>query len=141
MPFLKALGQDTCHIFNSLQFKNGIDTIVVKATYDALIKSPDYSILKELEKENKLKYDEFGVDTGEEDSGSAISFVPENCNKLYDATISKKIPLNTIMNLQKDASIYLTCIVFEVDKSHQIYLNSNYEPFFVIIDFSLKKPD
>jgi hypothetical protein len=124
-----------CNFLKNVKFSNGADTITEKAIYDELFRSPDYSQLKQLDKEKKLHYSDFGTEYSETESSTAISFFTENCSKKYMGTISKNqsIDLNT---LKPGTTIYLTCVVFE--GAEWSYTDGTH--FFVVINVSLKKP-
>lgn len=135
LPSLKAWSQkDPCHLFSGIKFKNGTATVVLRGTFDDLAKSADYTILKELDKEKRLKYSDYGVDTGEEDASSGLAFIPEHCATVYFGTLRSRIS-NIDLNTLKHGIIYqLTCEVFEGN----IMGNKNY---FVINQVNLAKTD
>jgi hypothetical protein len=124
-----------CNFLKNLKFKNGTDTITVKATYDELFRSPDYSLLKQLDKEKKLHYSDFGTEYNEIESSTSISFFTGNCSKKYMGTISKNQPID-VNTLKPGTIIYLTCVIFEGAK----WSYSDGTHFFVIINVALKKP-
>jgi len=141
---IKVANNKACNFLRNLPFKNGTYTVIVKATFKGLFRSPDYITLKDLEKAKKLKYKEFGVDTGEVENTSSISFVPERCTHLYSGPLIRKtfytssnntfkLDLNT---LAEGKVIYLTCVVFEDRK----YRYADGTPFFVVINVFTEKP-
>jgi capsule polysaccharide export protein KpsE/RkpR len=123
-----------CNFLKHLKFKNGIDTIKIKVKYQSQFESPDYSILKKLNDEKILDYNEFGVESNGTESSSAISFTLENFLKIFDATTSKKVNRDLVNSLKPGQFIYLTCVVFDKDVGKHFYPDSKFEPYFVIID-------
>jgi hypothetical protein len=137
--------QDTlCSFLKNLKFKNGVDTIEVKATLDDYHRGSDEPVLKILGDEKKLLYSEY---TNQKHGSSSLSFRPVNCQESYDATLSRKIYDKTFTritnnigayikdivdmdNLKIGQVIYLKCIVFEENRFRDNY--GTY--FFTIID-------
>jgi hypothetical protein len=128
----------SCDFITKIKFKNGKDTIVIKAVYNDFLKSAAYPVLKALDKEKKLRYSDFGYNKREPLTSSAIAFTPENCTKSYIGTVRKKdlnnkeISMNT---MPIGTVLYLTCVFFESKKWEY-----NGVPFFVIIEVVKEKP-
>ncbi len=135
-----------CDFLKAPKFKNGIDTIAVKATYNAVIRGAYGPQLKILANAKKIYYSEYE----DQDESYSLSFTPLNCDKLYQGTISRKIYdktfvrktnnlgeyVNDIVDMDslKDGQvIYLKCIVFEDKK---VYFNRY---FFTIVDIGVEK--
>jgi hypothetical protein len=117
-----------CDFFGPLKFKNGMATVIIKATYRDLFKSPEDLTVKQLEKQKKIRYKDYFPDCCD---GSSIGFVPENCSFEYGATMRGKIKFD-INHCKQGQTLYLTCIVFSGVK------HGKDMPFFVISDISLK---
>lgn len=111
----KLIIKTDCDFLNNLTFKNGKATVVVKAFYTEFFRSPQYGQFTDMEK-NKLldreKY--FRVDTiegeGYMDVGSAIMFVPENCDRPFGATVPLSLRFDS---LKFGQIINVKCIAFE----------------------------
>ena len=148
-----AVVQDTsCTFLKNLTFKNGVDTVEVKAVYQDFLKGSDYQILKALDREKKIIYKEYGVDTGEVENSRSLYFKPVNCQIFFEGTISKKIynipsalksqnladysrtPIK-IEDLPIGQIIYLKCLVFE-DNRFRDNLGTY---FFTIIGLNLDR--
>jgi hypothetical protein len=104
---LGALAQsktDTCSFLKKVRFKNGRDTIVVKAVLLDFLLAPPRFIEKKTPNIYKYKF------------GSDILFQPENCGNKYEKPVlsSKSVDGEGILNGSNlGATIYLTCIVFD----------------------------
>lgn len=119
-----------CDFLGPLHYKNGKVTVIIKATYKDLYRSPEEGTAKELQKKNKLRYkDYFQSCCG----GTCIGFTPDNCSKEYGATMFNKIKFD-INHFRVGDTFYLTCVVFDMKR------DSKYVPFFVINNISLTKP-
>ena len=129
---------ENCDFLKNLTFKNGRDTIVIKATYEEFIEGSPDPFLDDLGKNHQLKYNEFGVlppKKGEEmgDSGSNMGLIPENCSELYYAVLSRKISYKGFPQ-KMGTPVYITCVVFNNPK--YVYRGL---PYFVIINVKVRK--
>jgi hypothetical protein len=124
------LDQGDCDFFGPLHFKNGKASVIIKVTFKEFFRSGDEPLFTKLEKEKKLRSSDYFTRCC---GGSAISFIPENCSKMcYGVMIQKK--MNFDINLAKPGNIlYLTCIVYEGEKSFDNFT------FFTVNNISLKK--
>ena len=110
---------DSCNLFNTLKFRNGIDTILVRGTLIEMgMWPPGDSNLKKLEKEGKLK---------EKDFSYAVGFIPDNCTKQYyiASRDTSKIAKSLFNPKCIGTHILVICIVFENYKLWSY-------PFFII---------
>ena len=137
-------GDTTCSFLKNLIFKNGVDTIVVKVTYNAIIRGSDGTFLKLLADNKQLQFNEY-VDDYE---SIALYFIPESCKKIYQGTLSRKIYDKTFVRktynigeymkeiIDTDSFkigqvMYLKCIVFEDPKVYY------HKYFFTVVDIRL----
>lgn len=112
--------QVQCGVFKNLKFKNGVDTVIIKAIYREMVAStPGGTLFKTLEKEKKFKSKMFTYDIG---------LQTEDCPEIVYAPSSVK-KTDILKNADLGEVFYFTCVVFE---------NKAWEykgvPFFVIID-------
>lgn len=98
-----------CDFLGSLHFKNGKATIIVQATYKEFFRSGDELFFTKLEKKGKLRKGDYFVRCC---GGSKVGFVPENCSKMYSATMRRKIKLD-ISHFKPDSTFYLLCTVYD----------------------------
>ncbi|MBS1531912.1 MAG: hypothetical protein JSU01_16535 [Bacteroidetes bacterium] len=98
---------DNCNLFKNIRFKNGRDTIVVKAILRDFLQAPPRVIMKSGHRPAIYKYQ----------FSDYIAFQPENCDKkymvplLYSAAIKEPFTNDTKLGI----TIYATCIVFNED--------------------------
>ena len=141
----KSIPRDTTFSFlKNLTFKNGVDTIEVKVTFDAILRGSDGTFLKLLADKKQVEFNEYVYDY----ESIALNFTPEGCNRLYQGTLSRKIYDKTYvrksnnigeymkeiidMNSLKIGQVmYLKCVVFE---DQVVYYH---EYFFTIVDIRL----
>jgi len=123
---IPALSVKDCQIFKNLQYKNGRDTVVIKAAFKDIAKFAGNDRLNELIKLKSVGADDFDYQMG---------FIPENCNETYYAPAKEKRINSMLKGLKSDPEIYLTCVVFE--KREWEYQGV---PFFVIIKASANNP-
>ncbi len=104
---LCALAQsatDSCVFLKNLRFKNGRDTIIVKAVLRDFLEAPPRIITKDGHRPAIYKYR----------FSDYIAFQPEGCSKkymmplLYSAAAKDPFTANTQLGI----TIYVTCIVF-----------------------------
>jgi hypothetical protein len=76
---IKTMEDSTCSCFKNLTFKNGVDTVEFKATYDAFLEGSDEVFLKILADKKKLQYSEYMIHY----NSNSISFMPIGCRQLY----------------------------------------------------------
>jgi hypothetical protein len=119
---IPALSIKGCQVFKNLQYKNGRDTVVIKATFREIDKFAGNDRLNELIKLKSVGADDFDYQIG---------FIPENCSETYFAPAKEKRINSMLKSLKSDPEIYLTCVVFE--KHEWEYQGV---PFFVIIKAS-----
>jgi hypothetical protein len=115
-----------CSFLKNLKFKNGVDTIMVKAVFkDAAEMVKGGSIFKTLDNEKKLKSKQFTYQIG---------FQPEGCLKIYYGPSNVKNPqlINAPDIIGK--TVYIKCIAFEKREWEDRGI-----PFFVVIDVTIKK--
>ena len=129
-PPAKTTLVSDCDFLKNLTFKNGKATVLVKAYYTELIRSGEYSLFGELEKRKLLdreKYFRLDILEGEGymDAGSAITFVPVNCNSAFTATVPLHLAVDSIKFGQV---ITVRCTVFKGE------FNGIGKPFFVADD-------
>jgi hypothetical protein len=107
-----------CNFLSHLDFKNGVDTIFVKANYHAVFKPGLGLILNDLDKKNLLKAKGYEYGIGFQISGCDEKIIaPYRFKNTEELTALEKEPEGT--------SITMTCVVFEK------YYNYGM-PFFVI---------
>jgi hypothetical protein len=131
---LNAFSQDRlpvrngCDFLENLHFKNGVDTIVVKAYYEGYYQLIPLPVMKQLQSAKKLKMVDFKY---------ALSFKPINCSKEYGNPCryggSKAQYLLDRQPMEK--IVYLTCVVYQ---GHHNFPN---ELFYVIDKISIESPD
>jgi hypothetical protein len=126
----------TCNFLKNIEFKNGVDTIIVKGRFHSFFRSPDYRILKELDKEKLIKYADFGEDKSGIDESSAVSFFTGNCPTFYSGTLRNNIDPNYISQLKEGDVILLTCIVFSTKRFNHPEIFKKDEPYFLILSVS-----
>ncbi len=107
---------NNCSFFKNLKFKDGRDTIVVKAIlYDYLQAPPKLSNIKP--SIYKYKFDSY------------IAFQPENCLKKYSEPILNAADPGKLLNGDNlGLTVYLTCVIF-----NEHFLNSNGDPDCLVI--------
>jgi hypothetical protein len=93
----------SCDFLKNVKFKNGSDTVVVRATYWSITKiSPGLiEIVKKLYK-GVIRHNTFS---------SQIVFYPENCSRTYQGPIVDYDP--RMLNSNAGITIYVTCVAFE----------------------------
>lgn len=94
---------DSCSFLKNLKFKNGRDTIVVKAILRDFILAPPRLLLKKAPSIYKYKF------------RSYLLFQPENYGRTYDTPIisSKSVDPNNILNGDNlGLTVFVTCVVF-----------------------------
>jgi hypothetical protein len=111
---LNALAQpanDSCNFLKNLKFKNGRDTIVIKAVLRACLEAPP-RLLNKHPSIYDYKFDSY------------IDFQPENCSKEYDEPLlnSAVIKAQFLNGENLGITIYLTCVVFN---EHSSYTNGD----------------
>jgi hypothetical protein len=117
---------DNCDFLKNLKFKNGRDTIVIKATLRDFLEAPPRIVRKSRSSPVIYKYK----------FSDNIAFQPENCDLkyvmplLYSAAVKEPFTANTKLGI----TVYLTCIVF-----NEFYLNDD-QPDCLVIRVSRKKP-
>lgn len=144
----KIVIDTSCSFLKNLSFRNGIDTIQVKVVYHDFLEGSDESILKILDEEKKLNFNDYY--SQKNGSSSSINFNLLNCDLSYEGTLSRNIYDKTFIKKTKSLNVYvkeiinmndlrsgqlvyLTCVVFQ-DKT-LIDKLGNY--FFTIIDLRL----
>jgi len=126
-----AIGQDTlCNFLNNIKYKNGVDTVVIKASYLGVTKiSGNINGTDFVNKLIKLHKGVIIRNTFQ----SQIEFHSENCSEIYDGPL-KYLDHNTL-SLISGMTVYLTCIAFEG------YKYDNYAtPYFIVINVRRQKP-
>lgn len=122
---VKKAESSDCDLLKNLKFKNGTDTIVIKAVYSGLDELlGNEPIFNTLRKEGKAKKNSFN---------SQVTFKPINCEQEYivpDA--SNAISALKLSNIGKQ--LYFTCVVF--DRKDWYYKDT---PFFMIIKVHTEK--
>jgi len=102
---LGSVAQTQCDFLKNLKFRNGRDTIVVKATLHDFLEAPPRVIRKGRASPAIYKY-RFSDD---------IAFQPGNCSKKYVMPLlhsaAAKYPFTA--NTQLGITVYLTCVVFD----------------------------
>jgi hypothetical protein len=108
IPGFSTLAQskgDTCSFLKNLKFKNGRDTVVVKAVLRDFLQAPPRIIPKNGRHPAIYKYR----------FSDYIAFQPDDCSKKYMMPIlystAAKDPFTN--NTQFGITIYVTCIVFD----------------------------
>jgi len=141
-----SMQDTTCSFLKNLTFKIGIDTIEVKATYDAFLEGSDQTFLTILADKKKLDFGEYMS----HDESNSINFTPIGCLQSYQGTLSRKIYDKTFVRKTRNIGefmkeivdidkmklgqvVYVKCIVFE-DKD--VFYNGY---FFTIIDLRIDK--
>jgi hypothetical protein len=115
--------QDTsCDFFKNVKFKNGSDTLVVKAVFQSVTRIPEGFI----EIVKKLYKGVFQRNT----FSSQIVFYPENCSRTYQGPIIDYDP--RMLNSNAGITIYETCVAFEG------YMYDKDTPFFIVTNVSFK---
>ena len=115
----------SCDFLRNVQYKNGVDTVLVRAVFkDAAKMVPGGVVLKTLDKEKKIKGKYFTYQIG---------FQPENCSNTYFAPSSVKKNKLIFGNPSIiDKWVYVKCIAFERPEWEY-----NGVPFFVVIDVTI----
>jgi len=119
---LSSFAQSQCDFLKNLKFRNGRDTIMVKAILDAMVQAPPPIIYKG-KKPSIYKYKSY----------SQISFKPENCSEIFTIPISSKADADYLYKSNGE-TIYLTCIAFNE------HITNMRDPDCIVIRVSLKKP-
>jgi len=115
---------DMCSFLKNLKFKNGRDTIVVKAVLYDVHMAPPRLRTKKHPTIYRYKF------------GSEIAFKPVNCFKEYSEPLLDKAWDEKILKGSNNGiTLYLTCVVF----NEHFYYN-NGEPDCMIIKVSRKNP-
>ena len=113
-----------CELLKNLHFKNGVDTVVVKAVYDDMTeRAQGGPWMKTLIKEKKIRKDNFS---------SQIILRPVNCSEVFYAPTNAN---SRILNTAKLGIILnFTCVFFERREWEHKGV-----PFFVVIKASKVK--
>ena len=110
-----------CGVFKSLHFKNGLDTIQIKARFVDLNPLVSEGYLDQLNKEKGVNKKNFYYQ---------LSFEPENCSKQYLAPCSDR-NINKILKTNHSGAaikLSLTIVVFE-----KYSYDTDGTPYFVVI--------
>ncbi|MBS1525620.1 MAG: hypothetical protein JST19_08220 [Bacteroidetes bacterium] len=100
---LNVSAQSQCDFLKNLKFKNGRDTIIVKAVLRDFLLAPPRTLFKKPPAIYKYKFD------------SNILFQPENCDRNYEMPVisSRWVDPENILNSDNlGLTVYLTCVVF-----------------------------
>jgi hypothetical protein len=125
--FPDAAPQESCKFLRNLHFKNGADTVIVKAQFGFRYRQDASLILKELDKKGLIKA---------RDLTGAIGFKMDGCSRNFMAPVHfKNQAAADLLDKQPEGcTIYLTCVVFDG------YYNYG-EPYFIIDKWSFEKPN
>ncbi|HWD87924.1 MAG TPA: hypothetical protein VG367_07350 [Mucilaginibacter sp.] len=112
-----------CTFLSNLHFKNGADTIVIKAMFHAVYKPGIGLIVSDLGKSNLLKTNEYNY---------GIAFQVPGCDEKLVAPYHFKTATekNLLEKQPEDTPIYLTCVAFQKYYSYGL-------PFFIIEKFKI----
>ncbi|WP_426668585.1 hypothetical protein ACPPVU_20420 [Mucilaginibacter sp. McL0603] len=120
-------GQQTSNFLTNLHFKNGVDTVVLKANYRGIFKQDAGLIMNDLEKKHFLIANQY-------DYGIAIE-LPEYSKEFISPYHFKNAKEYSLLKKQPEGTIaYLTCVVFKGYYSYN-------EPFFIVNKFGLNNPN
>ena len=110
-----------CTSFENLSYKNGVDTIIVLSNYHDAVRLHIGDNLKKLEKQKKLKANDFTW---------AIYFKVAGCDSLYLGPAARDIISTSDLMAEKDSNVLLKlrCIIY---KGFRGGMYNSY-PFFVI---------
>jgi hypothetical protein len=118
--------QTQCDFLKNIKFRNGKDTIVIKAILHDIIEAPPRVITLKKSSRSIYKYK----------FGSKIVFQPENCTKKYSAPLLDAEYDNHLLNSDNlGITVYLTCVVFNE------YFDNNGMPDLIVINIVPKIQD
>jgi hypothetical protein len=123
------VNDSNCNFLKNVRFKNGIDTLVIKACFKDINPLPSSGYLDELK--------EYGINKNK--FNYQLVFEPENCSKEYigpsSASNVNKILRKNPYPLFLTLTVYVTCVVFE-----KYSYDNEGAPYFVVIKIATKKP-
>ena len=120
-----SIQNQECSFLKNLNFKNGSDTVVIKAKYEEIHRVVVSKQLRELDHKKLLKLSDFKYNIG---------FTPEGCQTPYTAVSrdSSSTALSLFNENYSGRKVVLTCIAYEG-------YSVKSDPFFIVDKIELER--